>query len=32
MIQIAVINASTVVSDVDVKTMVDAIQVQIDRG
>jgi len=31
MIQIAVINASTVVSDVDVQKMVDAIQVQIDR-
>ena len=31
MIQIAVINASTVVSDPDVKKMVDAIQVQIDR-
>jgi len=31
MIQIAVINASTVVSDSDVKKMSDAIQVQIDR-
>jgi len=31
MIQIAVINASTVVNDLDVKKMVDAIQVQIDR-
>jgi hypothetical protein len=31
MIQIAVINASSVVSDSDVKKMVDAIQVQIDR-
>lgn len=31
MIQMAVINASTVVSDADVKKMVDAIQVQIDR-
>ena len=31
MIQIAVVNASTVVSDADVKKMVDAIQVQIDR-